>query len=242
MRTDSDLMKAVNSNDINTIIKILGLESFGHGIRHEINQDVLDRFKIAGLSKDDIKKIKSNLKDKVSSLNSAEIIGMINTEEDGQQAQSEAVINVMSSLERDIFAPQTSMSLEYVGDEIKLTLINGISELLLLPDQVISLLESPNKSVVLSNFVKAVGKYSSGTSFKLIGTLEPEISSFITSLRHEGMQVCDPEGHDMGYCFFHVEIKRLLLYYTVFKREQAERAKFNHLHNNTQFHPVDDIT
>ena len=167
-------------------------------------------------------------------------MSVVDTDEDDERVQAEAVYSVMSSHEREIFEPRSSMSLEYLGDERKLMLIYGTSELLLSPDQVISLLQSPHKSVVLSNFEIANEINSSQTKYNLIGTLQKSESCIQTYSQLEEIPVGIQRACYEDYCFFYVDMKRLLLYYTLLKREKAERTKFHKLRKKIQFNPVDD--
>jgi hypothetical protein len=241
MRSDIELMKAVKSSDIDTLIKILGLEIFGQRFSYKIDQELIDKFKTVGLSTDDLKNIKSSMKDKVSKLSNLDIIELANFEVGDQEEPIEAATSVISSIEKESFAQRTAMSLEYVDDERKLILLYEIYELQLSPDQLISLVESPCEPVVLPSFVTVNGKGSSRADLRLIGTLDPEMSCINTSFQYKGIQVCDPEGYVLNCCLFYVEMKRLLLYYMLLKREKAERDKFNRLHNNAIYHPGDEI-
>jgi hypothetical protein len=231
METNLNLMKSVFSNDIHGIIDSLGLQDFKQPSICLVNQDKPDNIEKAELSKEDDKdksylevqrrahqdKVLNWLAEKKPQVNQAEL------------KKFEAATRSISFVKNKRFPEPALMSLGHDENGKILTLIDEQYEFRLSPWQVISLLESPNEKIELDSeedyYYAEDGKAIRSEGWnRTIGTIHPRRGQLTIYHTNYGEPITDPYG-DICYRIFNIEIERLVMFYAIFKREEAERAR-----------------
>jgi hypothetical protein len=237
MRTDDKLMKAVNSSDINGIIDILGLRDSKQPNMNLVDQEISDNVEAAEVSKEN-PNVKDSKEAKQVTYDQERVLMWLKTRkgqaEEAEMKRLEAATRNISIVKNNRFPEPALMSLGHDEKGINLKLNDEQYELTLSLENVINLVESPNKKVWL---------YSEDHSYEedgetevindwicMIGIIYPRRGQLITYYTHQGTPATDPFG-DTCYRVFNVEIKRLVSYYALFKREEFEREKLLQIRN-----------
>jgi hypothetical protein len=239
MIKNTRLINAISFNDIYKLIKILGLKDFEAQYKCCINQDVLNRFLKAGLPEEYCKQIEDCGRSESGKLNAEWLKRWISLKKMSQSEKKEAVLSIVEN-EKKLFKPAL-ISLENEGDGKKLALINdNCEELSLSPEQLILLLESPNETVVLANYAKVDGINFFQDEPQVVATIHQKRGQLITFQGFDGEPVTDANWH-IRTCYFDIDIKMLIMYYAIFKREEIERASFLQSRHKSRFQPQVDI-
>jgi|APSaa5957512622_1039677.scaffolds.fasta_scaffold51614_1 hypothetical protein len=259
MKTETELMEAINASDINKLIEILGLKDFTPNYWCYLSNYLTNLFKEAGLPSDLCNQMEYESEMIMEAGLGTELYQQMKNENDFEPvpcsyikiklddwkaemeyqttqmfAEREKVVDrVLSIVEPFRTTKPALMSLENEGEERKLTLVDIWEKISLTPEQIILLMESPDKNEKLSSHSKVNGKVYPQDGFEMFGCLNLNPCQITVHFYYNGTPMSDPNGHMIEPCF-DIDIEQLVMYYAIFKREQAERDRFLQLRNKSQ--------